>query len=100
MMEEPSDIMEIDAPPAFVMWKVLYTTLTTLFKDLDNAQNNLETFANTLLSSKECTDIFVPRYDISINFEQNQMIEQKYQGFTTWLLGRFFYILGCENLER
>lgn len=87
-------------PPAFSMWKTFHSTVTMLFRNLENAHNNLQSFANTILGSAHFSDIFTPSYDHSLSFEANQLLEKKYKVFTTWFLGRLFYILSYEKYAR
>lgn len=100
MIENSNNSDENNVPPALDMWKMFHNTVTGLFKSLDTAENNFQALANTILSSKEFSDIFIPRYDSTLTYEQTQSLETKYQGFTSWLLGRLFYLLSYEKFER
>ncbi|XP_023017943.2 serine/threonine-protein kinase atr isoform X2 [Leptinotarsa decemlineata] len=84
--------------PAFSSWKMINDTIPVLMKG-ECSEASVKRLA-TIIQSKECSNIFICAKDPMFTFEQYQEISEKYKTFTTWLLGQFFYLLGCERFSK
>ncbi|CAH1116639.1 unnamed protein product [Phaedon cochleariae] len=84
--------------PAFSMWKMFNDTIAVLIRG-DCSESSVKRLA-AIIQSKECSNIFICIKDANVTFQQYQQISEKYKAFTTWLLGQFFYLLGCERFSK
>ncbi|XP_044272747.1 serine/threonine-protein kinase ATR-like [Tribolium madens] len=85
-----------DEIPAFSIWETFNETIPALMA-MKSSEKSAEHLAK-IIKSGDFTNIFVYSRDPLSSFEDYQRVAGKYKSFTTWFLGRFFYLLSCETL--
>ncbi|KAL1512933.1 hypothetical protein ABEB36_002432 [Hypothenemus hampei] len=83
---------------AFPTWKMLDELVDSLLKPGAMDKNTIQTLANMVMS-KEFSRTFIYTKEHGIDFQTYEDIVDKYRSFTTWLVGQFFYLLGCDDNE-
>lgn len=79
-------------------WKMFNDTMKPLYLNIENSEPLLESVINFIEdSTQDFCQFFIAPVDTQVN---NQNQQKKFDCFTTWLLGHFFYILGCNSLQR
>ncbi|RZC32904.1 serine/threonine-protein kinase ATR, partial [Asbolus verrucosus] len=87
-----------DEIPAFSIWETFSETIPALMSTRPS-EKSVEHLAK-IIKSGDFSNIFVYNRDSSQSFKSHQKITDKYKCFTTWFLGRFFYLLSCEKLSK
>lgn len=82
----------------FPTWKMVDELVDTLLKPGATDKNSIQTLANMAMS-EQFSRTFIYNKEAGISFQEYEAIVDKYQTFTTWLLGQFFYLLSCDNNE-
>ncbi|KYB25791.1 Serine/threonine-protein kinase ATR-like Protein [Tribolium castaneum] len=85
-----------DEIPAFSIWETLSATIPALMS-MKPSEKSAEHLAK-IIKSGDFTTIFVYSRDPLSSLDDYRRIAGKYKSFTTWFLGRFFYLLSCEKL--
>lgn len=80
--------------PVFSMWETLSETISAL-TNTKASERSIEHLSK-IIKSRNFSNIFVYNGDPSQSFEEYQRISVCYKSFTTWVLGRMFYMLSCE----
>jgi hypothetical protein len=84
--------------PAFSIWETFNETIPALMSTKPS-EKSLEHLAK-IIKSGDFSNIFVYNRDPAISFDDYERVANKYKSFTTWFLGRFFYLLSCEKLSK
>ncbi|ERL94616.1 hypothetical protein D910_11893 [Dendroctonus ponderosae] len=82
----------------FPTWKMVDELVDTLLKTGATDKNSIQTLANMAMS-EQFSRTFIYNKEADLSFQEYQAIVDKYQTFTTWLLGQFFYLLSRDNNE-
>lgn len=84
--------------PAFSMWKMFNDTIPALF-EIEFSEACVERLTN-IVKSEEFSNIFVFNDNSELSLMEYESIARKYDAFTVWLVGKFFYLLQCDKLSR
>ncbi|XP_072378347.1 serine/threonine-protein kinase ATR [Diabrotica undecimpunctata] len=82
--------------PAFSMWKMFNETIPAIIK-AECWEPSIRRLASIIQSKEYSNILFICAKEVNVTFEQYQEIQKKYKGFTIWLLGQFFYLLGYDK---
>ncbi|KAK4874516.1 hypothetical protein RN001_013876 [Aquatica leii] len=83
--------------PAFPMWKMFNKTVIPALLNMEYSDIDLQTLTN-IIKTTEFSNIFVYARDLNTPLEDYERKSKNYKAFTVWLLGRFLYLLSCDNL--
>ncbi|PSN55789.1 hypothetical protein C0J52_02468 [Blattella germanica] len=80
-------------PKCLKLWKMIYMPLQSLYLDLANGLSSADTMLRSIIRSCDSyKDIFIPKKEGTVDADN-------YTDFTTWLLGRLFYLMIMKELR-
>nr|CAD7426912.1 unnamed protein product [Timema monikensis] len=86
-------------PPTLHVWNMIVSPLRILFENREISHRDLKALIDSLaIACKDSVETFVPPHK-GVSKEVYLLWEDQYNNFNIWLLGRLFYVFGCESLS-